>query len=101
MCKLRRSASNRVLRGSVDSISAGVTNASSTSDAKGMATVDSNLEWVRLAQRVPVRIRLDEQMGNLYPAGTTATVVVTGEKDRKAENDSAFIKLMHRLREFG
>ncbi|WP_312740981.1 p-hydroxybenzoic acid efflux pump subunit AaeA [Cedecea neteri] len=93
--------SNRILRGSVDSISAGVTNASSTSDSKGMATVDSNLEWVRLAQRVPVRIRLDEQMGNLYPAGTTATVVVTGEKDRKAENDSAFIKLMHRLREFG
>ncbi|AIR59678.1 p-hydroxybenzoic acid efflux pump subunit AaeA [Cedecea neteri] len=93
--------SNRVLRGSVDSISAGVTNASSTSDSKGMATVDSNLEWVRLAQRVPVRIHLDEQMGNLYPAGTTATVVVTGEKDRKAENDSAFIKLMHRLREFG
>ncbi|EPF14021.1 Inner membrane protein yibH [Cedecea davisae] len=93
--------SNRVLRGSVDSISAGVTNASSTSDSKGMATVDSNLEWVRLAQRVPVRIRLDEQQGNLYPAGTTATVVVTGEKDRKAENDSAFIKLLHRLREFG
>ncbi|WP_279048754.1 p-hydroxybenzoic acid efflux pump subunit AaeA [Cedecea davisae] len=93
--------SNRVLRGSVDSISAGVTNASSTSDSKGMATVDSNLEWVRLAQRVPVRIRLDEQQSNLYPAGTTATVVVTGEKDRKAENDSAFIKLLHRLREFG
>ncbi|QIX96169.1 p-hydroxybenzoic acid efflux pump subunit AaeA [Cedecea sp. FDAARGOS_727] len=93
--------SNRVLRGSVDSISAGVTNASSTSDSKGMATVDSNLEWVRLAQRVPVRIRLDQQQGNLYPAGTTATVVVTGEKDRKAENDSAFIKLLHRLREFG
>lgn len=93
--------SNRVLRGSVDSISAGVANASSNRDAKGMATVDSNLEWVRLAQRVPVRIRLDEQMGNLYPAGTTATVVVTGEKDRKAENDSAFTRLMHRLREFG
>jgi p-hydroxybenzoic acid efflux pump subunit AaeA len=43
----------------VDSIAAGVTNASSSSDAKGMASVDSNLEWVRLAQRVPVRIRLD------------------------------------------
>ncbi|MCT4702026.1 p-hydroxybenzoic acid efflux pump subunit AaeA [Enterobacteriaceae bacterium H20N1] len=93
--------SNRVLRGTVDSISAGVTNASSTSDTKGMATVDSNLEWVRLAQRVPVRIRLDEQQGNLYPAGTTATVVVTGEKDRDVEHDSAFIKFMHRLREFG
>jgi len=93
--------SNRVLHGSVDSIAAGVTNASSTRDDKGMATVDSNLEWVRLAQRVPVRIRLDSQQGALWPAGTTATVVVTGTKDRNASNDSLFRKLAHRLREFG
>ncbi|MEW7312514.1 p-hydroxybenzoic acid efflux pump subunit AaeA [Buttiauxella gaviniae] len=93
--------SNRILHGTVDSVSAGVTNASSTIDTKGMATVDSNLEWVRLAQRVPVRIHLDEQQGNLYPAGTTATVVVTGEKDRNTDHESVFIKLMHRLREFG
>lgn len=93
--------SNRVLRGTVDSISAGVTNASSTRDTKGMATVDSNLEWVRLAQRVPVRIHLDEQQANLYPTGTTATVVVTGDKDRDTDHDSVFIKFMHRLREFG
>lgn len=32
--------SNRVLKGTVDSVAAGVTNASSTSDAKGMATID-------------------------------------------------------------
>ncbi len=32
---------------------------------KGYMTIDSNLEWVRLAQRVPVRIRPDEQQGNL------------------------------------
>ncbi|ELY3466247.1 p-hydroxybenzoic acid efflux pump subunit AaeA [Cronobacter universalis] len=93
--------SNNVLHGTVDSVSAGVTNASSTRDDKGMATVDSNLEWVRLAQRVPVRIRLDKQPGNLYPAGTTATVVVTGERDRDRSHESAFNKLMHRLREFG
>lgn len=60
----------------------GVTNASSSSDSKGMASVDSNLEWVRLAQRVPVRIRLDHQQGNLWPSGTTATVVITGQEDR-------------------
>ncbi len=53
--------SNKVLKGTVDSVAAGVTNASSTRDDKGMATIDSNLEWVRLAQRVPVRIRLDNQ----------------------------------------
>ncbi|HAZ53770.1 MAG TPA: p-hydroxybenzoic acid efflux pump subunit AaeA, partial [Franconibacter helveticus] len=74
---------------------------SSTRDDKGMATVDSNLEWVRLAQRVPVRIRLDKQTGNLFPAGTTATVVITGEKDRDRSQETPFNKLMHRLREFG
>ncbi|WP_048956739.1 p-hydroxybenzoic acid efflux pump subunit AaeA [Enterobacter bugandensis] len=93
--------SNRVFKGTVDSVAAGVTNSSSSNDAKGMATVDSNLEWVRLAQRVPVRIHLDEQQGNLWPAGTTATVVITGEKDRDASQDSLFRKIAHRLREFG
>jgi p-hydroxybenzoic acid efflux pump subunit AaeA len=93
--------SNHVLKGTVDSVAAGVTNASSTSDTKGMATIDSNLEWVRLAQRVPVRIHLDKQTGNTWPAGTTATVVVTGEKDRNTDEMSPFIKLLHRLREFG
>ena len=93
--------SNRVLKGTVDSVAAGVTNSSSSNDTKGMATVDSNLEWVRLAQRVPVRNHLDEQQGNLWPAGTTATVVITGEKDRDASQDSIFRKIAHRLREFG
>ena len=64
--------SNKVLKGTVDSVAAGVTNASSTRDDKGHI-IDSNLEWVRLAQRVPVRIRLDNQQENIWPAGTTAT----------------------------
>ncbi len=93
--------SNRVFYGTVDSVSAGVTNSSSSVGSKGMATVDSNLEWVRLAQRVPVKIRLDEQQGDLYPAGTTATVVVTGNRDRGRNHLSPMMKLIHRLREFG
>jgi len=93
--------SNRILRGTVDSVSAGVANSSSVSDSKGMASIDSNLEWVRLAQRVPVRIHLDEQQGILYPAGTTATVVITGKQDLDTENDSFFMKLKHRIREIG
>ena len=93
--------SNHVLKGTVDSVAAGVTNASSSVDSKGMATIDSNLEWVRLAQRVPVRIHLDQEPGNLWPAGTTATVVITGAKDRDASQMSFFQKLALRLREFG
>ncbi|MEJ5073245.1 p-hydroxybenzoic acid efflux pump subunit AaeA [Enterobacter ludwigii] len=93
--------STKVIKGTVDSIAAGVTNASSSSDVKGMATIDSNLEWVRLAQRVPVRIHLDQQQGNLWPAGTTATVIITGAKDRDTQKASFFQKLGMRLREFG
>ena len=93
--------SNIVLRGTVDSVAAGVTNSSSSVDSKGMATVDSNLEWVRLAQRVPVRIRLDQQSGNRFPAGTTATVVITGQADRQPEQVSPMVRLFNRLREFG
>ena len=93
--------SNQMLFGTVDSIAAGITNSSSHVDDKGMATVDSNLEWVRLAQRVPVRIHLDKQPGNTYPSGTTATVVITGKEDRQQKDMSPVMKLLHRLREFG
>lgn len=94
--------SNRILRGTVDSLAAAVNNSSSTANSKGLASIDSNLEWVRLAQRVPVKIILDEKdQQHSYPAGTTATVVITGKSDRNVDSGSPFIRLMHRLREFG
>ena len=94
--------SNRILHGTVDSVSAGVTNSSSSVDSNGLATIDNNLECVRLAQRVPVKIRLDsEEQQHPYPAGTTATVVITGATDRNPNQASPIVKLMHRLREFG
>jgi p-hydroxybenzoic acid efflux pump subunit AaeA len=94
--------SNRIMHGTVDSLAAAVNNSSSTVDSKGLASIDSNLEWVRLAQRVPVKIILDEKdQQHPYPAGTTATVVITGKSDRSVDSGSPFIRLMHRLREFG
>lgn len=94
--------SNRILHGTVDSISAAVTNSSSSIDSKGLATIDNNLEWVRLAQRVPVKIRLDSgDQQHSYPAGTTATVVITGANDHAPNQASPIVKLVHRLREFG
>ena len=94
--------SNRIMHGTVDSLAAAVNNRSSTPNCKGLASIDSNLEWVRLAQRVPVKIILDEKdQQHSYPAGTTATVVITGKNDRSIDSGSPFIRLMHRLREFG
>lgn len=94
--------SNRIMHGTVDSVAVAVNNSSSTSNSKGLASVDSNLEWVRLAQRVPVKIVLDDKdQQHPYPAGTTATVVITGKQDRPVNDGSPFTRLMHRLREFG
>lgn len=94
--------SNRIMLGTVDSVAAAVTNSSSSAATNGLATIDSNLEWVRLAQRVPVKILLDdEDQQHPYPAGTTATVVITGQHDRKQDEGSPFLRLLHRLREFG
>lgn len=94
--------SNRIMHGTVDSVAAAVTNSSSSAATNGLATIDSNLEWVRLAQRVPVKILLDdEDQQHPYPAGTTATVVITGQHDRKQDEGSSFLRLLHRLREFG
>ena len=94
--------SNRIMHGTVDSVAAAVTNSSSSAATNGLATIDSNLEWVRLAQRVPVKILIDdEDQQHPYPAGTTATVVITGQHDRKQDEGSPFLRLLHRLREFG
>ena len=57
--------------------------------------------FTKIVQRVPVRIRLDKQQGNIGPAGTTATVVITGKEDRDVRQANFFQKLALRLREFG
>ncbi|CAK9883665.1 MAG: p-hydroxybenzoic acid efflux pump subunit AaeA [Candidatus Erwinia impunctatus] len=93
--------SNQSLEGHVESFAAGVSNSSSSRDSKGMAAIDSNLEWVRLAQRVPVRIRLDVQPENRYPSGTTATVVIGASSANANQPTSPVMKLINRLREFG
>ncbi|MBN6334786.1 p-hydroxybenzoic acid efflux pump subunit AaeA, partial [Escherichia coli] len=41
------------------------------------------------------------QQGNLWPSGTTATVVITGQEDRDTSQANFFQKLAMRLREFG
>ena len=71
--------SNRVFKGTVDSVAAGVTNSSSSRDAKGWQRwipTSSGCVWPSACRSVST----DEQQGNLWPAGTTATVVITGEK---------------------
>jgi len=65
------------LRGHVDSISRGITDRDNPNGPELLANVNPTFEWVRLAQRIPVRIRIDDvPQGVDISSGMTCTVVV-------------------------
>ncbi|HEK1684706.1 TPA: HlyD family secretion protein [Pseudomonas putida] len=65
------------MHGHVESISRGITDRNSTPDGQMLPEVEPTFNWVRLAQRIPVRIRLDEiPAGVNLSAGMTASVQV-------------------------
>jgi multidrug resistance efflux pump len=68
---------SQILRGHVDSIARGINVANAQPNGQGLATVNPIFTWVRLAQRVPVRIHIDEvPKGVILTAGMTATVQI-------------------------
>jgi multidrug resistance efflux pump len=65
------------LRGHVESISRGITDRDNPAGPELLANVNPTFEWVRLAQRIPVRIHIDDVPDNvLISSGMTCTVVV-------------------------
>ncbi|WP_022976661.1 efflux RND transporter periplasmic adaptor subunit [Nevskia ramosa] len=65
------------LRGHVDGISRGITDRDNPLGPRLLADVNPTFNWVRLAQRVPVRISLDEVPdGTVLVSGMTCTVIV-------------------------
>lgn len=73
------------LKGHVESISRGIYDRDNPESRELIADVNPTFNWVRLAQRVPVRIHIDEvPEGFLLAAGTTCTVVVKPVKNAPA-----------------
>jgi multidrug resistance efflux pump len=69
------------VRGHVDSIARGIDIPNAQPDQTGLASVNPIFTWVRLAQRVPVRIHIDEvPTGVRLIAGMTATVQIEGAR---------------------
>jgi multidrug resistance efflux pump len=65
------------LRGHVVSISHGITDPDNASGPELLANVNPTFEWVRLAQRIPTRIHIDDvPEGVRISSGMTCTVVV-------------------------
>jgi len=68
---------NQVVRGHVDSVARAINVANAQPNSQGVATVNPIFTWVRLAQRIPVRIHIDEVPPDvILAAGMTATVEI-------------------------
>jgi multidrug resistance efflux pump len=70
-------------KGSVESIARGITDSDNPTGSDLLADVNPTFNWVRLAQRVPVRIHIDAEHlpeGVVLAAGMTATIVVHPKK---------------------
>jgi multidrug resistance efflux pump len=66
-----------VLQGRVESIARGITDQDNRDGPELLATVNPTFTWVRLAQRIPVRVRLtDVPEDTLISAGMTCTVIL-------------------------
>jgi RND family efflux transporter MFP subunit len=69
--------SGPTLKGHVESVTRGITDCDNTPGQQLLANVNPTFSWVRLAQRIPVRIHIDEvPEGVLLASGMTCTVVV-------------------------
>src|SRR3546814_10433902 len=96
---IRLMGQDRVLEGHVVGVSAAISDSERTT-ATGtlLADVKPTFSWVRLAQRVPVRIAIDRvPKGLMLVAGRTATVTLDGadeQLDRSEEHTSELQSLM-------
>lgn len=68
---------SQIMRGHVDSIARAINVSNAQPNNQGVATVNPIFTWVRLAQRIPVRIHIDDvPPGLILSAGMTATVEI-------------------------
>ncbi len=70
--------------GHVESVSRGISDTNSEVDALGLANVNPIFTWVRLAQRIPVRIHIDRVPKKVViAAGQTCTIVIDDHRKVK------------------
>ena len=85
--RIRLMGDARPLTGHVESIAAGIEDRDRGQGASLLANVNPTFNWVRLAQRVPVRIALDDIPDSArLVAGRSATVEVI---DRQASKGTS------------
>jgi membrane fusion protein, multidrug efflux system len=69
---------DRRFEGTVQGVSPAVQSQEDNVEIKGMPFVKRELNWVRIAQRFPVRIEIDNPDPNIFRMGTTAVTTILG-----------------------
>lgn len=83
---VRLMGDDRVIRGHVQSIAAGIEDRDRSEGGNLLANVNPTFSWVRLAQRVPVRVAIDAlPAGTRLVVGRTATVEVLPRTGKGAQ----------------
>jgi multidrug resistance efflux pump len=77
LARIKLMGHSEILRGHVESIARAINVANAQPATQGVANVNPIFTWVRLAQRIPVSIHIDEMPpGVILSAGMTATVEI-------------------------
>ena len=83
--EIRLMGYSQIVRGEVGSVARGINVSNAQPNDLGLAEVNPIFTWVRLAQRVPVRIRIDQVPDSVHlVAGMTATVQIDAGSARTA-----------------
>jgi multidrug resistance efflux pump len=77
---------SEIVRGHVDSIARAINVSNAQPNNQGVASVNPIFTWVRLAQRIPVRVHIDEVPPDVVlAAGMTATVEIDDRARKPAK----------------
>ena len=75
---------HKIIRGHVEAISRGIVDQNGGAEGAGLANVDPVFTWVRLAQRIPVRIDIDKvPAGVRLVAGQTCSISISPKRKNR------------------
>lgn len=94
--QIRLMGFDSLIQGRVASIGRGITDPNQQADTQGLPSVEPSFSWVRLAQRIPVRVEFDHVPANIVlAAGMTGSVEV-GQAGLEAPPNGRLSALLQR-----
>ncbi|MGE8659274.1 MAG: efflux RND transporter periplasmic adaptor subunit [Achromobacter sp.] len=96
--RIRLMGVDQVLRGRVASIGRGIADGNQQADAQGLPSVEPSFSWIRLAQRIPVRVEFEHVPHDVVlAAGMTGSIEVASSAGTPAPQGRLISLLYHWL----